>query len=267
VAVKPADCGKCFELVASGAGGVPPYAFEWDDGSQGAGRRVCSDQRQISVSVIARDANAARSTPNVTLLENDADAGCSAPPEPPAKLCVMNASFEGTPSINVGVPETFDGAPWKVCTDPAATASGAPNTPDIGNDSLALGIGNPPKAVDGTTYLALNQGEQVSQALCGPVPVGEVSKFQIDLSRIELTQGDTSSVFLEVWGGIAADCSQRQLLWASPALTLGWKTYCVSLKPLEFMDQITLRGKSDQPMTTALEYLVADNLVPVDDCP
>jgi hypothetical protein len=84
-----------------------------------------------------------------------------------------------------------------------------------------------------------------------------------------LNQGltpSTEQVFLELWGGIAANCSQTERLWASPALSTGWKTYCVPLQPHAFLDQITLRGNSDMSQPTQ-GYLIVDNLKPVASCP
>jgi hypothetical protein len=269
IAVTSFDCGRCFDVVASGTGGLPPYRFEWDDGSQNPQRRVCADAIAVPVTVIVEDATSARSAPDVTLLESEADAGCAPPQEPVEKLCVMNPSFEGTPSVNVGVPQTFDAPPWSACVDAAAMAAGASNTPDIANDTFLQTPISAPKPIDGNTYLALGPGEQASQALCSILPAGTASSFQLDLTRVNLNPGgvpDVGTTFLEIWGGLVTDCSQRQLLWASPALDVGWKRYCVKLKPLELLDQITLRASSDM-LASATAYLLVDNLVTVDDCP
>jgi len=261
ISVKPADCGRCFELTAEGLGGVPPYRFEWDDGSLGQLRRVCPEGRALEVSLIVEDASSARSTAYRTSLAPDEDAACGAPP---AQLCMTNPSFEGTPAVNLGVPELFDAAPWSTCADP-----GAANTPDIGDETAAQTGIAAPKATEGKTFLALGPGEQVSQRLCESVVGGTELYMQFDAQRFDVGAGGSTDMhgFLEIWGGIAADCSRRQLLWASTAqLEVGWNSYCVRLKTTEFMDQITLRARGDAAQLPRAWVLV-DNLVPVDACP
>ena len=265
IQVQPVDCGKCFDLTADGADGVPPYRFEWDDGSQNARRRVCADSQAAEITLVVLDSTSARSSVYVAKLEAEEDAACPLLPEPPVKLCLMNPSFEGMPAMNVGLPETFDAAPWSMCTNPAVMSS-TQNTPDIVSATLAPTFPGIPNATQGDTFLSLSEGEQISQQLCDTVPVGRDSYIALDLARFDIGTGVSEKVFLEISGGVAADCSQRQLLWASPALDLGWKRYCVPLKPTAFMDQITLQAKADMS-SLALGYLVVDNIVPVDSCP
>jgi hypothetical protein len=262
LSVTPSGCGRCFDLVASAVSGVPPYQYQWEDGSRSPTRRVCAvgQAREVTVTVVVQDAAATRSAPNVTVLApEDVDAACEPTVMPAHRLCIMNPSFEGTPAINVG--QNFDAVPWNACSnDPSVS-----NTPDIANDALGA-IANAPKVQDGATYLSLGQGEQVSQALCEDVQGGELLSLQLDASRLDLAPGDMTEVFLEVWGGIAADCSQRQLLWASPKLPSSWTRYCINMKPTQYMNQITLRAKTNVA-SLAPEYLVLDHLVPVDHCP
>ena len=261
LSVTSSDCGRCFNLVADAVGGLQPYQFQWDDGSRSPTRRVCVEGiDRKKVTVVVQDANAKSSAPSVTeLIPDDTDAAC--PPAQPRgrKLCVQNPSFEGTPAINVG--QNFDAIGWSTCSNDSSSS----NTPDVGSDALAV-FGSAPKAVNGQSYLVLTQGEQASQILCEPVQGGESVSFQLQVSRVELAPGDTTKVFLEVWGGIGADCSQRQLLWASPALASSWTPYCVTLKPVEYINQITLRSKTDMA-SLAPEVMVVDNIVPVDECP
>jgi hypothetical protein len=268
VTVKPTDCSRCFALVASGTGGIAPYQFEWEDGSRSAQRRVCPGQTTVDVVVVAVDANGARSAPDVTRLDVDADASCPQPPEPPATLCIANPSFEGAPAANLGIPQTFDAAPWSTCVNPAVPSSGVANNPDIGTDAAATGTAVP-KATDGMTFVSLAVGEQVSQKLCQAVRAGSTRSLRLDVTRVDFggpapSGGD--AVKLEIWVGFASDCSQHEQLWVSPPLDTAWKTYCVKLKPGELIDQITLRATSK---TTALasSFALVDNLVPVDDCP
>jgi hypothetical protein len=269
VRVQPIDCGRCFELQAEGSGGQAPYEFEWEDGSTRAMRRVCVENAALSLSVTARDAAAARSAAQAIRLEGLSDAACPElmpPPAatPPTLICLENASFEGTPVANLGQPDAFDALPWSTCA--ADTAS---NTPDVVNETIPQMVATVPKAVDGVTYLALGEGEQVSQPFCSTIEAGAALSLELDLSRVDLAQGivpETEQVFLEIWGGLAVDCSQRELLWASPALKPGWKKYCVTLHPHSVLNQITLRANSDMTLASPA-YLIVDNLKPMDRCP
>jgi hypothetical protein len=269
VSVKAIDCGKCFELEANGSGGQPPYQFEWEDGSLDAKRRVCVENAELALSVVARDAAAARSAEHSIRLEGLADAACPEPPpptasRPPVLVCLENTSFEGTAVANLGQPEAFDAMPWSACTNPSVS-----NTPDVINETIPQNIATVPKATDGLTYLALGEGEQVSQPFCSTIDAGASLSLTLDLARIDLAEGivpETEQVFLEVWGGLAVDCSQRELLWASPALKVGWKNYCITLHPHSFMNQITLRANSDMTLASPA-YLIVDNLKPMDTCP
>lgn len=273
VSVEPVECGKCFELKANGTGGQPPYAFEWNDGMLRANRRICPDLRDITVSVVARDSSSTRSASQSVTLTSSSSAGCPEPPPPtattpPSLLCLDNPSFEGTPAANLGQPEGFDAKPWSVCTS-AGMPTPVPNTPDVANETIPQNIVEVPKAKDGVTYLALGEGEQVSQPFCNTIDADASLSLQLDLSSINLVEGLTSQkekVFLEIWGGLSVDCSQRELLWASPALEYGWKTFCVTVHPHSFMNQITLRANSDMTLPSPA-YLLVDNLKPMDRCP
>jgi hypothetical protein len=266
ITVKPTDCSRCFALVASGAGGAAPYQFEWEDGSRSAQRRVCPGQTTVDVSVVVQDANGARSAPSVARLDVDADASCPPPPEPPAQLCIANPSFEGAPAANLGIPQTFDAAPWSACVNPAMSSAVA-NNPDIGTDTGATGT-TVPKATEGMTFVSLAVGEQVSQKLCQAVRAGSTRSLRLDVARADFGAAPTGTdaVVLEIWVGFASDCSQHEQLWVSPPLETGWKTYCAKLKPGELIDQITLRATANST-ALASSFALVDNLVPVDDCP
>jgi hypothetical protein len=270
VRVELVDCGNCFVLHAQGMGGHPPYEFEWEDGSLRAERRVCVENAVVGVSVVARDASSARSARQVIHLQGAGDADCAKPmmpaePPPRPKLCLQNLSLEGTPAANFGQDQAFDAVPWTACTTPPGTT----NTPDVGNETVAQTLGPIPKATEGLTYVALGEGEQISQEFCSALPDDGPVSLQLDLARINIGAGivpETEQVFLEVWGGLSVDCSQRELLWASRALQVGWKTYCITLRPRAFMTQLTFRANADMTQPTPA-YLLIDNLKPVDSCP
>lgn len=259
LSVSHVSCG-CVELTASASGGREPYEYHWADGTVAARRKLCGAQASTALSVYALDADGAQSSKAQLGL---ADAGCPPPPEPPL-LCLENGSFEGTPAANIGLVNSFDAVPWSVCTNPSVV-----NTPDVANDTVKQMVATVPKPTHGTTFLALGENEQVSQKLCEPIAGSETRSFTIDLSRVNIGAGvvpETERVFLEVWGGIAADCSQRELLWASDALDVGWKTHCITIAPRAFMDQLTLRTNADKTQLAPV-YLLADQLLPVKSCP
>ena len=270
VHIQPVDCGACFDLRAEGSGGQPPYAFEWQDGSLGAQRRVCVDAIAAQLSVTALDAVAARSVPHVVRLERAVDAGCAVPDAPDAPdaavvapLCLVNASLEGTPAINFGQ-GAFDAVPWSTCTNPAVTT----NMPTVGNETLAV-TANVPLPTDGLTYIALGEGQQISQPLCSELTGLAPRYLKIDLAGVDLSDGTTPQTekpFLEIWGGLAVDCTLRELLWASDGLEIGWQSFCVTLQPHSFITQLTLLANADMTSLSPA-YLLVDNLQPVDSCP
>jgi len=267
VRVAPVQCGRCFELHARGVGGHPPYEFQWEDGTAGAERIVCADGLTIAVSVTVRDASALRSTPQLIHLQGHLDEQCAPPTPPPEpsprpRACLQNGSFEGTPAANFGQ-GTFDAAPWSACSPVGV------NMPDIGNEMVAQTLGPIPQPTDGLTYVALGEGEQVSQAFCSPLPEDGPVSFELDLARIDIGAGlvpETEQVFLEVWAGLSVDCSRREWLWASPALQVGWQHYCFTVRPSPFMTQLFLRAMADMTQTSPAHLLI-DNLKPVDSCP
>jgi hypothetical protein len=268
--VKPVDCGECFELRAVAVGGREPYVFEWADGLIAAERRVCVSSSDVTFAVVARDATGARSETQTVRLQALAQTGCDKPLQPsvstPAPLlCLQNPSFEGPPTANFGQPDSLDAAPWSPCVDASMTRDLA-NTPSIGNQTNALT--SAPAPTDGTTYLALGAGQQVSQMACAAIAPNTSVSVTLDLATIDLSGGlvpASEPVFLEVWGGSASDCSQHELLWASPALTGSWRRYCATLHPHSLIDQITLRAHADMSVPSA-SYLLVDNLKSVDNC-
>jgi len=267
VRVKPLDCGRCFELLAEGSGGQPPYDFQWEDGTLRAQREVCVAENPVGLYVVALDATHVRSVRHVIQLESVGDASCPTGMEPDDAgtaplLCLENPSFEGTPAVNVGDGRTFDAAPWSEC-DPVGS-----NTPDIGSPSISV-TGTVPPATNGATYLSLSEGEQASQELCSELVGGVPVHVQIDLARIDFSGGvapDGERVFLEIWGGLSVDCSRRELLWASDALTPDWQRFCVTLQPDSFVTQLTLRANSDMSSLNPA-YVLVDNMQAVDACP
>jgi hypothetical protein len=176
-------------------------------------------------------------------------------------LCLLNPSFEAKPT---GTIPPLDVEEWSDCT-----SDGYLNTPDIGSAPVAPSALARPAATDGMYYLGLTEEEQVSQRMCTVLRAGESGTFEIDMMRVHEASFSVDivrqRVFVEVWGGIATDCSQRHLLWASPPLTSSWERYCVTITAGDFTDQLTLRARSDRTSAT-LGYVALDNLRPVERC-
>jgi hypothetical protein len=223
----------------------------------------------VVASVIAQDASGLRSAAQTVYLQGATDAECEQPsmpvePAPSPKLCLMNLSLEGTPAVNFGQAQAFDAEPWSTCAFPNET-----NTPNIGNASVAQTLGPIPEPTEGLTFLALGEGQQVSQAFCSEFPSDATVSLELDLTRLNVGAGivpETEQVFLEIWGGLSVNCSRLDWLWLSPALEAGWHRYCVTLRPKQYLTQITLRARSDETLTTPA-YLAVDNLKLVDSCP
>jgi hypothetical protein len=277
----PMDCGRCVEVRAQASGGRPPYEFQWNDGLRSAQRRVCAmDDGPLSVR--ATDAASAQSAEQTILVDGLVDAACpQLPAMPPAAatppsaakpplLCLKNLSFEGTPVVNLGLPDAFDAPPWSACTD-LADSTAVTNAPDIADGTIGQSFADVPMPAEGPTFLALADGEQVSQPFCSPAQEDSPSYLELDLMRVDVNtvpsiSPPTGTVFLEIHGGLSVDCSQRELLWASGALTYGWKRYCVPLRLRGFYTQLTLRAKSNTTSGSSA-YVLVDNLKPVDSCP
>ena len=259
--VKAVDCGSCFDLSASPKGGSPPFLYEWDDGSNSPNRRVCVGSIDLNVWVIVEDGTGARSNAHSALLQTDnGDVSPCGPSTHPSQMCLMNPSFEGTAALNTGM--MFDAAPWSACFD--SSTDTVSNTPDVASNGLDWTTMVAPLPVDGDTYLALSTAEQASQQICEPLTARSTTKLRLDAMRLDLGGGE---MFLQIWGGVSSNCSQRQLLWVSPALsTTTWQTYCATLEPREYMDFITLRAETPMP-TLAASFMLVDNLLPVDECP
>jgi hypothetical protein len=255
--VKAIDCGSCFDLVAAGKGGMPPYKYEWNDGSRSDRRRVCVGESDQEVWVVVEDAASERSNAYFAQLQTEDGEACGNGEQP--RMCLLNPSFEGTPAINTGA--VFDAIPWSDCFDPSSDT--VVNTPDIANRDLDPMTGIAPEPSEGETYLALRTGQQASQKLCEELGVGDRTSLQLDALRLNVGSPD---MYLQIWGGSSATCSQRQLLWVSPSLSTEWTTYCVTIEPSEYMDLITLRSETPMPMFVQ-NYLAVDNLLPVAGCP
>ena len=244
----------CASIELSARGGSPPYAFTWDDASTDATRQFCpSADATLQASV--RDADGTtRSAALVVQL-----AACVT-----GHLCADNASFEGKPSVGAEwLLSDFDAAPWQACRDPGTDASSAPKV-------VARASGDEfPAPSDGESYLYLESNPPargfVGQPLCAGLARGSAYSFKFDLAYaaenrtgVQINPGQ-----LEVYASSNA-CQRDELLWTSPHLTTGFRTYCVTLKPTRSATALILNpiGPSSGAAAVFIDHLVA-----VDSCP
>ncbi len=259
VSLPDAGCAPCVELTATGAQGTPPYTFVWDDGSTDAHRSVCAPVSQDQFTVTSRDALGRSSAPH-PLRVDVGDKFC--PPTP--KLCLSNGSFEGKPAYNSGTPVAFDAPPWSDCAQPSRI-----NLPDVVSATIPQIVVAVPAPTEGETYLGLREGMQASQALCAPLRAGDQRSIRFDARKLDIsnvTLNNTEAVFLQLSGGINANCSLNEVLWVSPKLVNAWTSFCVTLAPSQYMDQLTLLSITDGS-SIAVSDLAVDNLVSVASCP
>jgi hypothetical protein len=265
-----ACAGDCAEVEAVASGGNPPYAFEWEDGSTRATRRVCLDA-DATVSVSATDtavdadefhydAHSVTAELSARVLDcadgGDRDAGQGAG-------CLENPSFEGP--VTPDQFSAFEAPPWNACY-----AGGFITYSAIADANLWPG--QPwsfPDASDGATYLALGQQGgfvgTASQTLCEPLPAGETLFLRVDLAKgvSEAPSPEATGQVMQLLGG-DSECSESTVLWTSPELTAAWTTHCVSITPSA--DITTLAFRPTATGGGEMEGLV-DNLVFVDACP
>jgi hypothetical protein len=262
--------GDCADVKAVASGGNPDYHFAWSDGVRTADRQICATQ-DATFSVTVKDTpidagefsyagQSARAQVTAQVLS------CS---DTGGKLCVLNPSFEGTPRVNAGL-GSFDATPWNDCE---ASGGGSPDV--IDQTTLPFVVFGEPAPTQGATYLRMafvpangsgSNGtpgaEYVTQKLCAPMKAGAAYSFTIDLARSPET--GLGAPQLTVYGS-AHDCSQEETLWTSPALDMGWKTYCVTLHPKHDAAFLTLSPGTSDP--TQAGVVLMDNLVPVAGCP
>lgn len=247
----PDTCASV-ELVAQG--GAPPYAFTWDDATTDAKRQLCpTADATLHASVRDADGTTRSAALSVQLV------ACTT-----GHLCADNESFEGKPSVGAEwLLSDFDAAPWQACRDPGTDASSAPKV-------VARASGDEfPAPSDGDSYLYLESNPPargfVGQPLCGSLARGSVYSFKVDLAYAaeNRTGMQINPGQLEVYASSNA-CQRDELLWTSPHLTTGFRTYCVTLKPTRTATALILSPIS--PSSGAAAVFV-DHLVAVDSCP
>jgi hypothetical protein len=276
--------GPCATVQAVGTGGYPPYAFQWDDGSTSASRRVCptaSTSYDVNVTDTGTSGELARpaQTVHVPLKANVItcpDGGAlDAGPSLPADACVggiENPSFEGTPSSFASI-SLGSAPPWASCGLPY----GAPGEIVNGsaNNTFGAALASPS---DGQTYAAIQVTYSgallpggIGQQLCSPI-TGAAS-FELDAMKwwpVDDAGANPSETDLQIFGGDTAccgdmACASAPLLWTSPPLAKQWTTYCATLSPAQATQSLTLFGQSS-PATGDVLILV-DHIVPVASCP
>jgi hypothetical protein len=265
------SCGACLLLTASTSGGEPPYTFAWRDLTSTDGSvLVCPGVDPVSYAVDVADRRGNGTSGHIRVasrLSCSLDAGVDEEEfvPSPKQICIKNGTFEGTPAVNING-AGFSAPWWTLCPNPG----GGTNTPDL-LASMTTPPGAPPfpAVPHGSTLAGAAEKEALSQALCEGVYPGEKLAFEIELFRLPLGGGvlpETESAFVRVWGGNSADCSRRELLWASPPLTDKWQRFCARVEPQHFTDLITLESASDESLGS-VTYVLMDDVYPVDGCP
>jgi hypothetical protein len=247
----PESCGSV-ELAAHG--GRPPYTFEWEDASPEPLRQVCASIAGV-VSARVRDALGATHAAELPVQL----AACAT-----GQLCASNRSFEGTPTVGTAWRrDDFDAGPWTSCRAPGAEAGSGPKV-------VARASGDEfPAPTDGDSYLYLESNPpalaSVGQSLCAPLLRGTAYSFKFDVAyAAEDAAGATlEPARLEVYASPAM-CQRDELLWASPHLTTGFRTYCVTLKPRQTVSGLLL---SPVGPTTGTAAVFVDHLVAAEGCP
>ena len=246
------DTCAAVELVARG--GTPPYAYSWDDANTDVTRQLCPTAT-ISLHASVRDADGMMRSAALALQL----AACAT-----GHLCADNTSFEGKASVGAEwLLSEFDAAPWEACRDPGTDASSAPKL-------VARASGDEfPGPSDGESYLYLESNPPargfVGQSLCASLARGSVYSFKFDLAYAAESRTGTplNPGQLEVYAS-SNTCQRDELLWTSPHLTMGFRTYCVTLKPTRAATALVLNPIG--PSSGAAAVFV-DHLVAVESCP
>lgn len=244
----------CASLTLAAHGGTPPYTFTWDDASHDMTRQLCP-MADVTLHASVRDADGMTRSAALALRLVACATG---------HLCAENASFEGQPSIGAQwLLNNFDAAPWDACRDTGTDASSAPKvaTRASGDEFPA------PSEGDSYLYLESNPPARgfVGQTLCAPLARGSVYSFKIDLAYAAENRAgmQINPAQLEVYASSNA-CQRDELLWTSPHLTTGFRTYCVTLKPTRAATALILNpiGPTSGEAATFVDHLQA-----VDSCP
>jgi hypothetical protein len=264
--------GDCVDVVAVARGGFPPYTFLWEDGSTSAARTLCPDATTaFSVSAtdagitsgeFTRDPETVQASVTAEVFECPGDGGA-----PPADLCLMNPSIEGTPRWPFLGP--FDAVAWDACTGVSALGT------LVGNATISSGTTTLPIPTDGATYGVIAQDSGfggrgvLAQQLCEPVPAGATVSFLVDIARADDSGAGSvaaQQAIVEVWGG-QTRCTEAELLWTSPPLSTEWSKFCVTLTPDDTVTSISFRLLGDGgELFTGLSTVAIDNLMPVPAC-
>jgi hypothetical protein len=245
---------SCVNVELAAHGGLPPYDFSWDDASTNPQRMLCSSS-DASFHALVRDARGGSQAREIALHYTACSVG---------RVCAKNASFEGAPTRGAEwLSNEFDASPWNACRagDDARAASAKIVTAGSGDEF--------PAPSDGDSYLYVEAApmrhRSVGQALCGALEVGSVYSFKIDLAAAaeDFAGVRLSPVQVEVYASGGA-CQTDELVWTSPRLSTGWRTYCLTFKPTKEASALVFNAVGLGPDASAV---FIDHLLPVDNCP
>lgn len=245
----------CIEVALAAAGGTPPYVLGWDDGSTETPRWFCPDT-DTTLTAVVHDAMGRSRTSMLGVYVS----GCST-----GALCANNLSFEGAPTRGVAwlSAEPLSASPWDDCRMDNPDARTLPKivASDSGDEF--------PEPSEGASYLYLESApgshHKVAQSLCSPLEPSTAYSLKVDLARAaeDNLGAPLSTVQVEVYGATTA-CQREELLWTSPRLGTGWRTFCLTLRPTKPATSLILSAFGPGPEASAV---FIDHIVPVATCP
>jgi hypothetical protein len=244
----------CVRVELSAHGGTPPYDFSWDDASTNPQRLLCAST-DTTFHALVHDARGGSQAHEIVLHYTPCSVG---------QVCLKNPSLEGPTTFGAEwFSNAFDASPWDACrsSDDARAASAK---------IVASGSGDEfPAPSEGDSYLYLEstsmRHRNVGQALCGPLEVGSVYSFKVDLAGAaeDFAGAGLGPVQVEVYAS-SGPCQRDELVWTSPRLSTGWRTFCLTFKPTKNATALVLNVMG--PGTESSAAFI-DHLVPVDGCP
>lgn len=246
----------CFKVELAASGGVPPYQYAWADGATDASRTLCPTS-DTPLRAEVRDALGSVQSAVLPVRRVPCEVG---------QLCAANLSFDGSPTLGAQwlTANGLDSASWDDCrTTSVSTASTQPRIVNAASGDEF------PTASDGSTYLYLparsSAHASVGQALCAGLERGSVYYLRLDLAYAaeDRTGAPLQPGMLELYAS-GDTCHGDTLLWTSPALHTGFRTYCVALQPTTRATALVLSATAPAGADAAV---FVDHLVAASGCP
>jgi hypothetical protein len=246
----------CVNVALAANGGTPPYVYSWEDGTSALQRMFCPSSDEV-LRASVRDATGKLQTASLSVQR----VSCKT-----EQLCLSNPSFDGAPTIGAEwlVSSALGSASWDDCR--SANQSSASSQPRIVNASSGDEF---PMGSDGNTYLYLpargGTRAEVGQTLCAPLSRGSVYYLKLDLAYAaeDRTGAPLEPGQLAVYAS-SATCQADTLLWTSPGLHTGFRTYCFAIQPTVDASALVLTATGPAGADAAV---FVDHLVATTTCP